>query len=74
MANITPRQNKDGSLSYLIRVYIDETGTGHQLTKSMTWRPDPGMKPSAAEKELNRQATLFEEKVKSGQTSYAGYN
>jgi hypothetical protein len=40
----------------------------------MTWRPDPGMKPSAAEKELNRQATLFEEKVKSGQTSYAGYN
>lgn len=72
MANITLRQNKDGSTSYLIRVYVDETGTGHQLTKSMTWRPDPSMRTSSVEKELNRQATLFEEKVKKGLTAFGG--
>lgn len=27
----------------------------------MTWTPDPGMTPKQIEKELNRQAVLFEE-------------
>ena len=30
----------------------------------MTYKPEPGMKPKAIEKELNRQAVLFEEKTK----------
>jgi integrase len=66
LPNITKRTNKDGSVSYLIRVYVDETSTGRQITKSMTWRPAPGMRPSAIEKEVQKQATLFEDKVKSG--------
>jgi len=51
---------------------VDETGTGHQVTKSMTWRPKPSMRPSTVEKELNRQATLFEEKAKQGLTAFGG--
>lgn len=72
MANITKRKNKNGSVSYLIRVYVDETGTGHQIVKSMTWKPKPGMRPSAEEKELNKRATLFEEQVKQGLTAFGG--
>ena len=72
MANITRRKNKNGSVSYLIRVYVDETGTGHQIVKSMTWKPKPGMHSSAEEKELNKQATLFEEQVKQGIVAFGG--
>lgn len=61
MANISKRG--DG---YRIRVYVGEDVNGKQLFKSMTWTPDAGMTARQIEKELNRQATLFEEKVKSG--------
>ena len=50
MANITKRHGKDGSLSYLIRVFLDENGEGRQHTKSKTWRPAPGMKEATADK------------------------
>lgn len=73
MPNITKRFNKDGSASYLIRVYVDIAGNGHQVVKSMTWRPVDTMKPSAVEKELNRKATLFEDKVKQGLISVGGF-
>lgn len=72
MANITQRTNKKGDISYLIRVFVDESRDGRQKMKSMTWRPDSGMSAKAIEKELNRQATLFEEKVKSGLVSLDG--
>lgn len=36
---------------------------GKQLREHMTWIPDPGMTARQIEKELNRQAVLFEEKV-----------
>lgn len=70
MPNITKRTNKDGSASFLIRVYVDETGTGHQITKSMTWRPPANMRPSTAEKEVVKQAALFEDKVKRGMVAF----
>lgn len=70
MPNITKRTNKDGSTSFLIRVYVDETGAGHQITKSMTWRPPANMRPSTAEKEAGKQAALFEEKVKRGMAAF----
>lgn len=66
MANITPRQNRDGSTSYLIRVFLDESRSGKQKQKSMTWKPAPGMSAKAVQKELNRQATLFEERARQG--------
>lgn len=72
MANITKRTNKDGSISYLIRVYVDETGSGHQFMKSMIWRPPDHMRPTAIKKEVNRQATLFEDRVKQGLATFAG--
>ncbi|MFT8890126.1 MAG: tyrosine-type recombinase/integrase [Ethanoligenens sp.] len=72
MANITKRKSKNGNVSYLIRVYVDETGTGHQIVKSMTWKPKPSMRPSAEEKELNKQAALFEEQVKNGLVTFGG--
>ena len=61
MANITKRGN-----SYRIRVYAGEDVTGKQLFKSMTWTPPSGMTARQIEKELNRQATLFEESVRNG--------
>lgn len=61
MANITKRGN-----SYRIRVYVGEDVTGKQLFKSMTWTPQSGMTARQVEKELNRQATLFEESVRNG--------
>ncbi len=72
MANITKRQNKAGNSSYLIRVYIDEGAGGKQLTKSMTWKPPGGMRPSTADKQAEKEAVLFEERVKSGIVSLDG--
>lgn len=72
MANITPRTNKKGETSYLIRVFVDENNAGKQKIKSMTWKPSPGMSARTIEKELNRHATLFEEKVKKGLSSIDG--
>lgn len=39
---------------------------GRQIRKRMTWAPVPGMTERQLQKELNRQATLFEERVKNG--------
>lgn len=61
MANITKRGN-----SYLIRVSEGYDSAGKKLYKSMTWRPDPKLTPKQIEKELNRVAIQFEERVKSG--------
>ena len=65
MANITKRTTKTGS-SYLIRVFVDQNSTGKQKMKSMTWKPAPGMTEKQIQKELTKQATMFEEKVKNG--------
>ena len=62
MANITKR--KDG---YYIRVFVGRDVNGKQLFKSKTYPPAPGMTAKQIEKEVNRQATLFEESVTSGQ-------
>lgn len=61
---IQKRVSKKGVVSYLIRVSIGYNKNGQQIMKSMTYKPEKGMKPKAVEKELNRQAVLFEEKAK----------
>lgn len=61
MANITKRKN-----SYLIRVSCGYDTKGKQIFQSMTWTPDEGMTARQIEKELNRQAVLFEEQCKKG--------
>ncbi len=60
---IQKRISKKGVVSYLIRVSLGYKD-GQQIVKSMTYKPEIGMKPKAVEKELNRQAVLFEEKSK----------
>ena len=69
--NITPRRNKDGEIiSYQIRVFRGRNADGTRLKDyMMTWRPTPGMTKRQITKELERQATLFEEACKQGQVS-----
>lgn len=71
MANITERVGKDGKVSYLIRVFVDQRGDGTQTVKSKTWKPEPGMTKRQIQKELNKQATLFEEGVRTGFIPFA---
>ena len=63
MATIEKRQGKNG-VTYRIRSSCGYDVEGRQVMRSMTWRPEPGMKPKAIEKELKRQAVLFEEQCK----------
>lgn len=70
MANITPRRNEAGKIiSYRIRVFKGYDGAGKQLNPyELTWKPAPNMTAKQIEKELNRQAALFEEQCKNGMT------
>lgn len=79
MASVTKRVNKAGNVSYLIRVFLEQGSDGKQATKSITWTPPAGMRPTAADKQAEKEAVLFEEKVRSGvvsingKTSFADY-
>lgn len=55
---------KQQGKGYKITVSHGYDINGKQLRDHMTWTPEPGMTKRQIEKELNRQATLFEEKVK----------
>lgn len=56
MATIEKKGN-----GYRITVSLGYDMDGKQRRKRMMWTPDPKMTPKQAAKELNRQATLFEE-------------
>lgn len=68
MATISKKFNRKGEVSYRIKVSNGYTYDGKQIIKSMTWKPAENMTKKQIEKELNRQAILFEESVKSGDT------
>ena len=63
MATIT----KQGR-GYKITVSQGTDCNGKKIREYMTWIPDPGMTDRQIEKEVHRQAILFEEKVRSGIT------
>jgi integrase len=65
MANITRREGKNG-VSYRIKVSCGYDSAGKQITKTMTWRPAPGMSAKQIDKELNRVAVEFESKTSGG--------
>lgn len=69
MANITPRVNKNGEItSYTIRVYHGYDSKGKRLKPyTMSYKPAPGMTAKQIEKEIQRQALLFEEQCRNGQ-------
>lgn len=66
MASIEKRGN-----SYRIKVLCGYKADGTQVTRRMTWTPDEGMTEKQIEKELQRQAVLFEEDCKRGQIASA---
>ena len=61
MAYITKRNN-----SYLIRVSCGYDAQGKQVVRSMTWTPETGMTARQIEKEVNKQAVIFEESCLKG--------
>ena len=63
MATITKRGD-----TYRIRTSCGYDVSGKQVIKSMTYKPREGMSEKQNEKEVNRQAVLFEESCKHGQT------
>lgn len=65
MATIKKRTSKTGAVTYHIRCY-DGYQNGRQVERTMTWSPSPEMTPKAVEKELQRQAIMFEDQVKRG--------
>ena len=67
MATIEKRNN-----AYKITVSCGYDMQGKQIRRRMTWAPPQGMSQKQIEKELQRQATLFEEKCRQGQ--YLGGN
>lgn len=69
MANITPRRNKNGEItSYTIRVYHGYDSKGKRLKPyTMSYKPAPNMTAKQIEKEVQRQAMLFEEQCRNGQ-------
>ena len=62
MATIRKRNN-----TYQIRVSCGYDVHGKQVEQSMTWKPTEGMTARQIEKELNRQAVMFEEACMNGQ-------
>lgn len=62
MATIRKRGN-----TYQIRVSCGYDAVGNQVIQTTTWKPDDTMTPKQAEKEVKRQAMLFEEKCLKGQ-------
>lgn len=61
MPTITKRNN-----TYKITVSSGYDINGKQIRRHMTWTPPAGMTAKQAEKEVNRQAVLFEERVRTG--------
>ena len=51
--------------SYQIRVSCGYDTSGKQVIQTMSWKPTIGMKDKQIEKEIQKQAALFEEKCKS---------
>ena len=47
--------------TYQIRVSLGYDKNGNHKEQAMTWRPDEGMSERQIQKELNRQAVIFEE-------------
>ncbi len=62
MATVRKRGN-----TYQIRVSCGYDVLGKHIEKTMTWKPKQGMTQKQIDKELNRQAVMFEEKCMTGQ-------
>lgn len=66
MAQIIPKAKKNGSMSYLVRVYNGRTQDDKVITRCQTVTPPAGMGKKKAEKWVQEQAVLFEQQVTNG--------
>lgn len=66
MAQITKRNKKDGSTTYLFRVSVGYDRSGKQVTRSQTYTPPAGLTGRKLEKEVRRRADEFEQEVHNG--------
>lgn len=64
MATIRKRGN-----TFQIRVSCGYDSKGNQVIQTMSWTPEPNMTARQAEKEVQRQAILFEDKCLKGQVT-----
>lgn len=60
---IQKRTSITGAVSFLIRVSLGYEKSG-RVVRSMTWKPEKGMTQKQIEREVTRQAVLFEERAK----------
>lgn len=60
------KAKKDGSMSYLVRVYNGRTQDDKVITRCKTVTPPAGMGKKKAEKWVQEQAVLFEQQVTNG--------
>ena len=67
MASIIKRKD-----SYFIAVSCGYDQNGRQIRRTMTYKPEPNMTEKQIQKEVQRQAVLFEEQVRNGQVSTDG--
>ena len=66
MANIRKKLNKDGSISYEIRVSNGYLKDGTQIIVSRTFKPDPKQSGRQNQRDLKRQVELLERQVQGG--------
>ncbi|MDF3004812.1 MAG: integrase family protein [Oscillospiraceae bacterium] len=71
MANIKKLEGKNG-ISYKLTASGGYRIDGSQKRYYKTWTPEPGMTSKQIEKELNRQAVLFDEECRTGGVSTDG--
>lgn len=64
MATIRTRKLKDGSTSYIIQVKFKDKGSGKQILRTTTWKPETAMTPKQEERAAAVFAYDFEKKIK----------
>lgn len=66
MAQVTKKVKRDGTTSYLIRVYSGRTQAGKVITKCKTVTPPAGLTARKTERWVREQADQFEREVRNG--------
>ena len=69
MAYIQKKTNAKGEAVYKIKVSCGYNSEGKQITRTMTYKPDPKMTARQVEKEVNKQAVLFEQEIANDNTA-----
>lgn len=68
MATIRKRKTKDGELSYLIQVKFTDKGSGQQIIRTATWKPETPMSPKQEERAVAAFADSYEKQIKESVT------